>query len=114
MSIAQPGQPVKPNRLQPGFFVSAYSVAHTLAARIVVESQPRLVENISRVEYRRMWEELLRALCLLLVLEGILPFLYPARWRRMIATIATIDDKTLRIIGLISMAVGVALLYLLR
>lgn len=58
-----------------------------------------------------MWLELLRAIGLVLVIEGILPFLYPSRWRRMVAMLATVDDKSLRTVGLISMVAGVAMLY---
>jgi len=61
-----------------------------------------------------MWTELLRAVCLMLVLEGILPFVYPARWRQLVSTLATINDKQLRIMGLVSMVLGVAILMLLR
>lgn len=61
-----------------------------------------------------MWEELGRAFCLLLVLEGILPFLYPTRWRRLVASLATISDRQLRIMGLVSMLVGVGLLTVLK
>lgn len=61
-----------------------------------------------------MWEELGRAFCLLLVLEGILPFLYPTRWRRLVASLAIITDRQLRIMGLVSMLVGVGLLHLLK
>jgi uncharacterized protein YjeT (DUF2065 family) len=61
-----------------------------------------------------MWEELGRAICLLLVLEGILPFLYPTRWRRLVASLAIISDGQLRIMGFASMVVGVGLLYLLK
>jgi uncharacterized protein YjeT (DUF2065 family) len=61
-----------------------------------------------------MWEELGRALCLLLVLEGILPFLYPTRWRQLVASLANISDRQLRIMGLVSMLVGVGLLTVLK
>ncbi|GAA4650570.1 hypothetical protein GCM10023116_28530 [Kistimonas scapharcae] len=60
------------------------------------------------------WHELIVAFCLLLVLEGILPFLYPQRWRRLVEQLATVDDRTLRICGLISMLAGTLLLYLVR
>lgn len=60
-----------------------------------------------------MWEELARAVCLMLVLEGIVPFLYPGRWRRLVATLAMINDRQLRIIGLLSMLSGAGLLYLI-
>jgi uncharacterized protein YjeT (DUF2065 family) len=61
-----------------------------------------------------MWEEFGKAFCLLLVLEGILPFLYPTRWRRMVASLATTTDRQLRIMGLLTLLMGVGLLYLLR
>jgi uncharacterized protein YjeT (DUF2065 family) len=61
-----------------------------------------------------MWEDFVRAVCLLLVIEGILPFLYPTRWRRMLALVAEASDRQLRILGLISMLLGVGLLYLLK
>jgi hypothetical protein len=57
------------------------------------------------------WYELAIAFCLVMILEGILPFLYPHRWRRMVEQLSTIDDSTLRIIGLISMLLGTLGLY---
>lgn len=60
-----------------------------------------------------MWEQIGKALCLVLILEGIVPFLYPNRWRQLVITLATINDRQLRIIGFASMVAGVALLYLL-
>ena len=60
-----------------------------------------------------MWEKLGTALCLVLVLEGIIPFLYPSRWRKLVITLATINDRQLRTMGLISMLLGVGLLYIL-
>lgn len=61
-----------------------------------------------------MWEEFGKAFCLLLVLEGILPFLYPTRWRRLVVNLATITDRQLRIMGLLTMLIGIGLLYMLR
>ncbi|WP_041598901.1 DUF2065 domain-containing protein [Hahella chejuensis] len=61
-----------------------------------------------------MWRELGIALCLILVLEGVIPFLYPRRWRNMVARLAQVDDRTMRIAGLVSMLVGTALLYLIN
>lgn len=60
------------------------------------------------------WSDLLTALALVLVLEGILPFLSPRRLRRTLLQAAELDDRSLRIIGLISMLIGVALLYWIR
>ncbi len=61
-----------------------------------------------------MWDELFRAFCLVLVLEGIMPFLYPRRWRRMVAVLATASNRQLRVSGLVSMLIGVSLLYLVQ
>ncbi len=58
-----------------------------------------------------IWDDLLRACCLMFILEGIIPFLYPNRWRSLVQTLATVDDRSLRIMGLVSMLIGVALLY---
>ncbi|EAT12287.1 DUF2065 domain-containing protein [Bermanella marisrubri] len=58
------------------------------------------------------WQHLWIALSLVLVIEGIVPFLYPSRWRRLVAQMAMMDDRTMRIIGLISMLIGLGLLYL--
>jgi uncharacterized protein YjeT (DUF2065 family) len=54
------------------------------------------------------------AICLLLVLEGIMPFLSPARWRNMVQLLATVDDRTMRAVGFFSMLAGAGLLFLLR
>ncbi|OUS32853.1 hypothetical protein A9R01_10530 ['Osedax' symbiont bacterium Rs2_46_30_T18] len=58
--------------------------------------------------------ELFLALCLMLVIEGILPFVYPARWRKLVEQLSEIDDAAIRIIGLVSMLAGVAGIYLVR
>ncbi|MEX2367040.1 MAG: DUF2065 domain-containing protein [Pseudohongiellaceae bacterium] len=54
------------------------------------------------------------ALCLMLVLEGIIPFLQPGRWRKLVVKLAEIDDRTMRIMGLISMVTGTTLLYIIN
>jgi len=61
-----------------------------------------------------MWEELWIAFALILVIEGIMPFLNPAGWRKTLRTVSEMDDKNLRIIGLSSMVFGVILLYLVH
>lgn len=61
-----------------------------------------------------MWNDLFVALALVLVIEGVLPFLNPAAMRELQRKMAEMDDKSLRIAGLSSMLVGLALLYLLR
>lgn len=61
-----------------------------------------------------MWNDLLTALALVLVLEGIMPFLNPEGLRRMFALATQLDNATLRFIGLSSMCLGLILLYLVR
>ena len=61
-----------------------------------------------------MWEALLIGFALMLVLEGIVPFLYPAKWRNLVVTLSQISDKQLRTMGLMSMLVGIAILYWIR
>jgi hypothetical protein len=61
-----------------------------------------------------MWHNLGMALCLMLVLEGVIPFLYPARWRQLVSALAEIDDNKLRLTGLASMITGIVLLYLIN
>ena len=61
-----------------------------------------------------MLHELAVAFCLMLVIEGIMPFVTPGRWRTMLAVLNQIDDKTMRLMGLGSMLVGTGLLYLIN
>ncbi|MEN8166272.1 MAG: DUF2065 domain-containing protein [Pseudomonadota bacterium] len=61
-----------------------------------------------------MWHDLWVALALLLVLEGIWPFLSPESMRRMVLLISQQDNRALRVSGLISMLCGVGLLYLVN
>lgn len=61
-----------------------------------------------------MWDELLIAVALILVVEGVLPFLNPVGFRRSLLQISQMDNLTLRIGALISMVLGATLLYVLR
>ena len=61
-----------------------------------------------------MLADLFAAVALMLVFEGIMPFLDPARFRRTLSAVAGQDDRSLRLVGLLSMLAGVALLYLIR
>ncbi len=61
-----------------------------------------------------MWQDLLAALALMLIIEGLLPFLSPKLMRQALYAMAQMDERGLRISGLISMALGLALLYGVR
>ena len=58
--------------------------------------------------------DLLAALALFFVLEGIVPFLNPGGLKRALEKLLTIGERELRIAGLGSMLVGVAILFLVR
>jgi uncharacterized protein len=60
------------------------------------------------------WSDLLAAVALYLVLEGVLPFLNPQAMKRVLTAMATFSDRQLRLWGLASMAAGVRLLYFVR
>jgi uncharacterized protein YjeT (DUF2065 family) len=57
-----------------------------------------------------MADLLLGACALMLVFEGILPFLSPTLWRRVFERATQLSDGQIRFIGLTSMVVGILLL----
>ena len=61
-----------------------------------------------------MTDSLLTACALMLVLEGILPFLAPTTWREMFRQLTQMRDGHIRFIGLTSMLVGIVLLMVLQ
>ncbi len=59
-----------------------------------------------------MWITLLMAFGLVLVIEGLLPFLAPDIWRETFRRLMALSDGQIRFFGLTSMIVGLALLLL--
>ncbi len=57
-----------------------------------------------------MWETFLIAVALMLILEGMLPFLSPQTWREAFRKLIEINDNQIRFIGLTSMLIGLILL----
>jgi uncharacterized protein YjeT (DUF2065 family) len=53
----------------------------------------------------------LMAFALMLVIEGVLPFLLPALWRETFRRITKFSDGQIRFFGLSSMLVGLMILY---
>lgn len=51
-----------------------------------------------------------QALALVLVVEGLLPFISPTGWRRMFEQILSLGNGQIRFFGLCSIAIGVILL----
>ena len=61
-----------------------------------------------------MWNDILVAVALVLVLEGIIPFIAPDKFRQALAQLIQMPDQAIRIIGLVSMTLGILFLYILR
>ncbi len=61
-----------------------------------------------------MWHDLLAALCLVLVIEGIVPFVNPGGLKEVMLLLSQQDERVLRLVGLASMLIGATSLYLLN
>ncbi len=61
-----------------------------------------------------IWNDLFAAFALYLVFEGLLPFVSPAGWRKSVLMVAQLQDGQLRLIGVVSVFVGLALLLFVR
>lgn len=60
------------------------------------------------------WQVLPVAIALVFIIEGMLPFISPNRWRAMLVVVEQMDDRMIRNIGLGSMLFGVGILYLVH
>jgi uncharacterized protein len=56
----------------------------------------------------------LLGLAMMLVIEGMLPFVLPALWRETFRKLVTLTDGQLRFVGITSMLSGIILLYLIK
>jgi uncharacterized protein len=61
-----------------------------------------------------MTDSVLSALAIVLILEGLLPFLMPAVWRETFRRLVALSDGQLRFIGLTSMIAGLLVLLISR
>lgn len=59
-----------------------------------------------------MASSLLTAFALMLIIEGLLPFIAPAAWRETFLRLASMADGQIRFIGLSSMLAGLAMLFI--
>jgi uncharacterized protein YjeT (DUF2065 family) len=60
------------------------------------------------------WTDLLAALAIVCIIEGIMPFINPPAMKRLLARMAAMEEREMRIFGLASMLVGLAILYMVR
>ena len=60
------------------------------------------------------WTDLLAALAIVCIIEGVMPFINPPAMKRLLARMATMEEREMRIFGLASMLLGLAILYMVR
>ena len=60
------------------------------------------------------WNDLWAACALYLIIEGLMPFMNPGALKRTLLQVANLDDRSMRVLGLVSMIAGAALLYVVR
>ena len=56
------------------------------------------------------WDVALSAIALMLVVEGLLPFVSPVSWRRVFERALQMSDGQIRFLGLVSVLAGLAML----
>lgn len=61
-----------------------------------------------------MWQDILTAFALYLIIEGMIPFVGPDFFRKTVAKMAELDDIHLRATGLTIMATGLIMLFVIR
>ena len=61
-----------------------------------------------------MLEYWLLGLAMMLVIEGLLPFLLPELWRQTFSRMVSLTDGQLRFVGISSMLSGIILLYWIK
>ena len=60
------------------------------------------------------WTDLFAALAIVCIIEGIMPFINPSAMKRLLARMASMEEREMRIAGLVSMLAGLAILYMVR
>jgi uncharacterized protein len=60
------------------------------------------------------WTDFLAALAIVCIIEGVMPFINPPGVKRLLAKLAAMEERELRIGGFFSMLVGLAILFLVR
>jgi uncharacterized protein YjeT (DUF2065 family) len=60
------------------------------------------------------WGDLGAAVALMLIIEGIMPFINPGTFRQMLEMVSKMEERSVRTLGAIWMGLGIALLYWVR
>ena len=56
----------------------------------------------------------LLGLAMMLVIEGLLPFVFPEMWRETFRKLVSLSDGQLRFVGIVAMLLGLLMLYLVK
>jgi len=54
------------------------------------------------------------AIALVFIFEGLLPFVFPSFWKKMMSQAIEQNEKSLRTMGFISISIGLIILYILK
>ena len=60
------------------------------------------------------WGDLGAAVALMLIIEGIMPFVNPKTFRQMLEMVSKMEERSVRTLGAVWIALGIALLYWVR
>ena len=61
-----------------------------------------------------MLQNFVIAFCLMLIIEGMIPFIAPDRWRSLILMLQDMSNNQIRLLGLVLMLSGTALLLIIN
>ncbi|WP_024851002.1 DUF2065 domain-containing protein [Hydrogenovibrio kuenenii] len=56
---------------------------------------------------------LISAIALVFIFEGLMPFVFPHFWQKMMSEAVKMEEKKIRLMGLISLVVGMVILFLM-
>ena len=59
-----------------------------------------------------IWQEILTVISILFIIEGLIPFISPSKYKNFVISMSKLNTNNLRILGFISMTFGVLLLVL--
>jgi uncharacterized protein YjeT (DUF2065 family) len=61
-----------------------------------------------------MFQDLMTAFALVLIIEGLMPGIAPAAWQKYLQEISSMNPRTIRVAGIVSMLAGALLLQFLK
>jgi len=70
--------------------------------------------NIASKFVYSMLQDLIVTFCLLMVIEGLLPFISPKTWKNMMESVTKQTDRNIRVFAFISMLIGSVTIYIIR